>query len=124
MIQVKNVKLDTAALDAYAKSIDVNTDRALAAIAFQVEGYAKPLTPFETGALRNGIKAEPMPGKPHTYWVHDSVEYGIFWELGFHQSVFGKFQMIKLSQKPFMVPATEMAARDVNNAFKKELGEK
>jgi hypothetical protein len=119
MIEIKKIKLDTAALDKFAAGLGVNTDRALAAIAHRVEAIAKPLAPHDTGALRDSIIVERK--KEGEYWVQDGVEYGIFWELGFHQSIWGKFQMLAISQKPFMVPAVEQASREVAREFEKAL---
>lgn len=109
MIEVKSIKLDTEALDKYAASLGTNTDRALAAIAFQVLGIAKTKAPYDTGALSNSIEVEKAWGG---YIVKDGVEYGVFQELG----------TSKMAAHPFMVPAVEQAARDVAKAVETELG--
>jgi HK97 gp10 family phage protein len=109
MIKVSNIKLDTAALDKFAANLGMSTDRALAAIAHQVEGYAKQSSPIDTGALRNSINTEKK--SENEYWVQDGVEYGIFQELG----------TSKMAAHPFMVPAMETASRIVAQEVEKAL---
>jgi HK97 gp10 family phage protein len=109
MIEVKKIKLDTAMLDKFAANLGINTDRALASIAFQVEGYAKQSAPLLTGALRNSIHVEKIG--ENKYWVSDGMEYGIFQELGTR----------KMAAHPFMIPSVERARRDVAKAVREAL---
>ena len=88
-------KLDTRRLDAIIAQEPVRSAEIIKKAALQVEAVAKPLAPIDTGALRNSIQAEQMG--PHTWWVQDGVEYGIYQELGTR----------KMAAHPFMVPAVE-----------------
>ena len=108
MIEVKNVKLDTEALDKFAANLGITTDEALKSTAFQVEAYAKSRAPVLTGALKNSINTQQV--RLGTYWVQDGVEYGLYQELGTSKG---------LAAHPFMVPATENAVRDLIEAVKK-----
>lgn len=97
------IKLDTRELDKIAKGMDKNTDDVIGILANQLEGYAKVKAPVDTGALKNSINAKR---RRRNYWeVRDGVEYGI------HQE-FGTYRM---AAHPFMVPAAEKVARDLNN---------
>ena len=110
MIEVKSIKLDDTELRKFAASLGITTDRALAATAHQVEGYAAHKAPVMTGALRNSIHTTKQ--REGVYWVQDGVEYGVFQELG----------TSKMSAHPFMVPAVEGAVRDIIEAVKREYG--
>lgn len=109
MIEVTRIELNTKELDKFAEHLGVNVDRALAAIAHQVEGSAKDKAPVDTGALKNSIHVEKK--SDNEYWVADGVEYGIFQELG----------TSKMSAQPFLVPAVEQARKDVADIVAKEL---
>lgn len=109
MIKVTQLKLDTEVLDKYAEHLGVNMDRAIAAIAHQVEGYAKDNAPVDTGALKNSLNTS-KEGEAK-YYVQDGVEYGLFVELGTY----------KMSAQPFLIPAMEQASKDVASAVEKEL---
>jgi len=118
-VGVKQVaKLDTAGLDRITAQLEPRAEQVLKDVAEQIEGEAKanilrplhlkqgkPNELVDTGALLNSIKGEQR-GRL-SWWIHDGVEYGIHWELGFHQMVWGKFQMMTLSQHPFLIPAVE-----------------
>jgi HK97 gp10 family phage protein len=113
------IKLDTKVLDDIAAKLDMNTDKVLQSVAFQVEAEAKKRAPRDpqrppmdmtvptTGALRNGIHTEKK--KPGLYWVADSVIYGIFQELG----------TSRMPARPFMVPAVEKARQQLADLFKR-----
>ena len=109
MIEVKNIKIDTQALEDYANKLGASIDRALAGLAAQVSGRAKDSAPVDTGALKNSIDFEKVD--EGTYWVKDGVEYGIYQELG----------TSKMAAHPFLVPAMEQAAKDVASAVEKAL---
>jgi HK97 gp10 family phage protein len=113
MTTVGSVRLDTTALDALARSLNVNTGQAVAAIAFQLEGVTKAniisKDIIDTGALLNSIHTEKRGEE--TYWVADGVEYGIYHELGTH----------KIGARPFMLPAVETVNQQVADIVKKEL---
>ena len=103
-------KLDTKELDRIIDGIETKASQIVRTGAELVQAHAvmniSHQKLVDTSALMNGIKAEPEK-PPYVWWVHDSVTYGIFWELGFHQMVWGRFQMLKLSQRPWMIPAVE-----------------
>jgi HK97 gp10 family phage protein len=100
------VRLDTRVLDALAKNLDTNTDGALKALAYQVEGQAKSLAPVDTGALKGSIWTDRK--RAGLYHVSDGVEYGIYQELG----------TSRMAAHPFMVPAVEGVAGEVAERFK------
>jgi HK97 gp10 family phage protein len=100
-------KLDTRMLDAIAAKLDMNTDKVLQSVAFQVEAEAKIRAPVDTGALKNSIHTERK--KAGLYWVADSVIYGIFQEFGTH----------RMSAHPFMVPAVEKVRGYLDDLFKR-----
>jgi HK97 gp10 family phage protein len=91
-----SVKLDTRVLDRMIAEHQREAGEVVRSGAFLVEGQAKKRAPVDTGALKTGIAAEELKG-PLSYWVHDSVEYGIYQELGTY----------KMAAQPFMVPAVE-----------------
>lgn len=95
MIEVTRLELDTRVLDKFAKSVGYSMDQAIAATAFQVEAEAKPLAPYDTGALQNSIHTEKVSSKH--YIVADGVEYGIYQELGTK----------RMAAHPFLIPAVE-----------------
>ena len=101
---MKKVTLDTRILDKIIKRYPGESSKIVRETAFQVEGKTKrniaayPL--IDTGALFNGIEAEPMPGIEHNWQIHDSVEYGIHWELGHHLR-----NCVYVAAKPFLLPA-------------------
>ena len=100
-------KLDTKELDELIGNIEIRTSNVIRATAFQIQGLASSKAPRDmsrppkdpsqpvTGALKGGIIAEPI--SKFLWWVHDSVEYGIFHELG----------TSRMKARPFMVPAVE-----------------
>jgi HK97 gp10 family phage protein len=108
-MNVGNIKLDTRVLDRIARDLDVNTDRALAGIAFQVQAETQANIVnkhiYDTGALHNSIEAEKK--QKDLYWVHDAVDYGIYNELG----------TSKMAARPFMVPAVEAVRRFVDDKW-------
>ena len=101
---MNKVTLDTRILDKIIKRYPGESSKIVRETAFQVEGKTKrniaayPL--IDTGALFNGIEAEPMPGIEHNWQIHDSVEYGIHWELGHHLR-----NGVYVAAKPFLLPA-------------------
>lgn len=113
------VKLDTTGLDAIAAKLDMNTDKVLQSVAFQVEAEAKKRAPRDplrppmdptvptTGALKNGIHTERK--RAGLYWVADSVDYGIYQELG----------TSRMQARPFMVPAVEKVRQYLDDLFRK-----
>lgn|SRR5574341_409425 len=109
MTQVASIRLDTKRLDEIAAKLGVNTEGALKATAFQVEGIAKTLAPVDTGALRNSLHSEKVDEK--TYMVADGVEYGIYQELGTH----------KMAAHPFLVPALEQVAKQFGGIVSREI---
>ena len=103
------IRLDTKRLDAIAAKLNTNTEGALKAISFQVEGIAKTLAPVDTGALRNSIHTERISDKLYT--VGDGVEYGIYQEFGTH----------KMRAQPFLIPALEQVAKSIGAIIQKVL---
>jgi HK97 gp10 family phage protein len=107
------IKLNTAGLDALARGLGVNTEDAVAAMAYQVEAVTKAniiaKDIIDTGALLGSIQTEDK-GEA-VWWVSDGVEYGIFNELG----------TSRLAARPFMTPAVEMVGQQVADIVKKEL---
>ncbi len=93
-------RLDTRELDRIIRDAPVKAEKALAAAAFQVQAVAQSLAPVDTGALKNSIGTERKAR--FTYWVQDSVEYGIYQELG----------TSRMAAQPFMVPAVEQVSKD------------
>ena len=102
-------KLDTRELDRIIGDIETKASQIVRTGAELVQAHAvmniSHQKLVDTSALMNGTIAEQK--SRFLWWVHDSVTYGIFWELGFHQMVWGRFQMLKLSQRPWMIPAVE-----------------
>jgi HK97 gp10 family phage protein len=110
---VGGIKLDTTALDALARSLGTNTENAVAAIAYQLEGVTKANVIakdiIDTGALLGSIHAEDKGDA--VWWVADGVEYGIYQEFGTH----------RIAARPFMTPAVEAVNSQVADIVKKEL---
>jgi len=103
-----DIALDTRKLDQIMAAMDFNVDQIIKWLAFQVQGKAQMKAPVDTGALRNSIRIEKV--SDGVWRVLDGVEYGIFQELGFRHRGSGRFV-----QHPFMVPAAEEIARDMNS---------
>lgn len=87
------VTLDTRILDKIIKQYPAESKQIIAATAFQIEGKAKKNAPVDTGALRNSIMAEEV--SDYLWQVGDSVEYGIYQELG----------TSRMAAQPFLIPA-------------------
>lgn len=102
-------KLDTTGLNNLIANLDGDADRAINAIAFQVEGRAKSFAPVDTGALKNSIQVSKQGNA--LYWVTDAVEYGIWQEIG----------TSRMPARPFMVPAVEATAADVAQIVAQEV---
>ena len=100
-----HIRLDTRVLDRMIADLDTNTEGALDAVAFEVEGETKNIIQekeiIDTGALLNGIHTEKK--SRFLRWVSDAVEYGIYNELG----------TWKMPARPFMVPAVERVGRKI-----------
>jgi len=95
-----SVKLDTAKLDRLIADAPGEFSMIVRESAFAISGDAARRAPYDTGALSTGIHATEMG---LALWrVQDSVEYGIFQELGFVHRHGGQF-----IQNPFMIPAVE-----------------
>lgn len=101
------VKIDTAVLDNIIRTLGINTEDALGAVAFEVESQAKTRAPVDTGALRASIHTSRI--KSDLFWVSDGVEYGIYQELGTY----------KMGAQPFLAPATEVVAHQLSEKFKR-----
>jgi len=121
-------KLDTAVLDRITAQLEPRAANIIGRVAKEIEGDAKmrigrpgpashPRALVDTGALMSSILAEAKDAKRLSWWVHDGVEYGIHWELGFHQMVWGRFQMLGISQHPFLVPAVEKFRPEFEKRF-------
>ncbi len=110
---VGSIRLDTSELDALARGLGTSTERALASIAFQVEGVTKAniITKdiIEFGALLGSITTTEIENG--VWHVHDGVEYGVYHELGTH----------KIGARPFMTPAVETVSNQVADIVKREL---
>ncbi len=135
-----SVTVDTRRLNRILRNLDTNTHDAVRAVAFAVAGIAKSKTAYDTGALRNSIYTHignengyqvaasrakesnpdidtspfPAPSGNITAHVGPSVEYGIFQEFGTRY----------MRGQPFLVPAINQAADDLqrntsNNPFER-----
>ena len=114
--------LDTKMLDAIVRDSDKKGEQILRKLAFEVEGKAKQLAPYDTTALRNSIYTQtdkvdgydaavsevaskrpdakvhrnPKPEKGEAI-VGPCVEYGIYQEFG----------TSKMAAQPYLTPAVE-----------------
>lgn len=70
--------------------------RALEAIGFQAEGYAKLLCPVDTGRLQGSIVHETSP-EDHSVTIGTNVEYAAYVELGTKRT----------KAQPYLRPAIE-----------------
>ena len=102
MKHIGDVTIDTAVLDALIAKLPDTASRLVRACAEAVEGKAKDMAPFKTGALRNSLIASEQ--SKTTWWIQDGMDYGIYQELGFTHYLSGK-----RIQNPFLVPACEWA---------------
>jgi hypothetical protein len=103
---MSKIKLDTTKLDQLLASIPGDVDEVVGKAAMlieqqarlQVNSWPRAKMYVRTGALANGIMAERIK---RGFWsVHDSVEYGVFWELG-HHNIF----LRRYVRRPFFTPA-------------------
>ena len=129
---MNSVVIDTKEADRIAKSLNTNRDGVIRRMAFQIEGLAKQLAPYETTALRNSIYTETSkdsnfsatssaaqssrPGvttiqhpKPEDGFanVGPSVNYAEFVEL--------PGNVLKAGQRPYLTPAVEQVAQKYNS---------
>jgi HK97 gp10 family phage protein len=88
-------RIDLTGLERLTKEMEPRAEKVLDDTAFQVETEAKNSAPVLTGALRNSIHVE-KPGRLYRT-VGDSVDYGIYQELG----------TSRMAAQPFLVPAVE-----------------
>ena len=113
MATVGKITLDTTVLDALSRKLGQNTERAVAAIAMQVEDVTKAniiaKDVIEFGAFLNSIQAERITD--HMWHTHDGVEYGVYQELGTHN----------IAARPTMTPAVETVSNQVADIVGKEL---
>ncbi len=100
---MSDIQLDTSKLNQIMASLDYNTDQAIQWLARQVQAGAMMRAPVDTGALKNSIEAERI--ESGVWQVHDGVEYGIYQELGTY----------KMAAQPFLIPACEQVAGDLNS---------
>ncbi len=98
-----DIVLDTAKLDQIMAGLNFNTDQVIKWLAFQVEAGAKMRAPVDTGALRNSLQTEKV--EDGVWRVRDGVEYGIWQETG----------TSKMPPHPFLIPACEQVAGDMNS---------
>ena len=82
-------------LEAMKNGLGPKAEALLDVAAAHIEGMAKQMAPYKTGALRNSIK--PEKDKPFSRRIGDGVEYGIYQEFG----------TSRMGAQPFMVPALE-----------------
>ena len=129
---MNSVVIDTKEADRIAKSLNTNRDGVIRRMAFQIEGLAKQLAPYETTALRNSIYTETSkdsnfsatssaaqssrPGvttiqhpKPEEGFanVGPSVNYAEFVEL--------PGNVLKAGQRPYLTPAVEQVLQKYNS---------
>ena len=92
-----NFKIDIT--DNSGKAIqakDEAVERALEAIGLQAEGYAKLLSPVDTGRLRNSLTHQAKQSEKAVY-IGTNVEYGKYVEMGTRRS----------KAQPYLRPAIE-----------------
>lgn len=65
----------------FREEFEAACKRALERCGMQAEGYAKDLTPVDTGNLRNSITHKVVPGEKSVY-IGTHNEYAIYVELG------------------------------------------
>jgi len=108
-------RLDTSGLDKITAQLEPRANVIIKDIAEQIAGEAKqnigrpgpashPRPLVDIGTLMSSIKAEPKARL--LWWIHDGVEYGIHWELGHIQWIWGRKTNV-FRQHPFLIPAVE-----------------
>ena len=118
---MNRVYTDTSRLDRLIQNIPGNRRKALKAVGFQVEAYAKMKAPVDLGNLRNSIyvrtseenpvtasSTEELPKPPETsVYIGPSVEHGIYQELG------TEF----MDAQPYLLPALRQVERELEESF-------
>jgi HK97 gp10 family phage protein len=125
-----SITIDTKEVDRLCKVLGTNRDGIVRRMAFQIEGEAKQLAPYDTTAMRNSIYTEtskesgfsvadsnshsknpkvttiqhPKPDDGFAN-VGPSVDYAAFVELGTSRQ----------QAQPFLVPAAESVAQKYNS---------
>ena len=89
-----------------AKRLPLEVDTIVKTAAFAVEGYAKDIAPFDTGALRGSIKAESKGIARAVIAPHK--DYAAFLEYGTR----------KMKARPYMRPAAEKIAPQFFNVLR------
>lgn len=132
---MSNYVLETKECDRIMKQLGTNRDGLVRTIAFEIEGVAKQLAPYETTALRNSIYTETSkdsgfsqssgqakssrPGvetiqhpKPQEGFanVGPCVNYAEWVEL--------PGNVLKAGQRPYLTPAVEQVANKYNSGEK------
>jgi HK97 gp10 family phage protein len=110
------IRLDTKELDRIAAGLDKSVEDVIRAFAFEVEAEAKTLAPVLTTNAKGGgsqptqmsgaaYEEIPQPGGNVIAVVGSGIEYSIFQELGTHN----------MAAQPFLGPAVEDRAHDLND---------
>lgn len=129
-------QVDTSRLNEILQNLPGNTEDAVRAIAFTIEGNAKKNAPVDFGALMNSIYVRvgddpaplpqlpaaaeaargpiervelPAPQNSTTAHVGPSVEYGVYVELGTSSA----------AAQPFLGPAVNQAADELARRFRR-----
>lgn len=84
--------------------------RGLETCGLVAEGYAKKVSPVDTGNLRNSITHEVDDGEPAAY-IGTNVEYAPYQELG----------TIHMAAQPFLKPAVADHANEYRKIIENEL---
>jgi HK97 gp10 family phage protein len=99
------IKIDTRELDRISEKLDTSARKVLTALAFQVEGEAKQLSPVDTGAMRASIFTEVFSRGENVARIGPTVEYAPYVELG----------TSKMAAQPFLFPALESVVGKFNS---------
>lgn len=128
------VDIDLSEVDRIARSLNKNIEDVLKMMAFEIEGLAKQLAPYDTTALRNSIytvtkdsnnfdvaaaaatrlrpgvsvEAHPAISGDVIARVGPCVEYAAFVELGTE----------RMAAQPFLVPAFQKTVKEYNTGKK------
>lgn len=109
-----SIKIDTKEVDRLAKVLGTNRDGIVRRMAFQVEGVAKQLAPYETTALRNSNYTETANG---AYQDGQPTSFS-----GVDSKVKEKRKMAQTSQHPKPDEGFANVGPSVNYALPVEMG--
>jgi len=121
------VHLDTTMLDKIVAGLNTNTEAVMVAFAIEIEGLAKSIAPYETGALQNSIHTRGRDGTN----TRSGSSYGAGHEeeeipdaggevmavvgTGMNYAAYVELGTYRMAAQPYLGPAVDVKAAKLND---------